>query len=222
MSKIIAVANSKGGVGKTTICRNLALTCKLNNEIVLALDCDPQKSMQSFFSQRAERLDAIDIDCDVKSEALNLKCYIKHRAENFDRVIVDVGGRDSGTLRQVLLAAEAVIIPTTTGQESTDALGQMIEVLEDIRGVNESLQAFLLINMAPSDAHDTTASVTAEGLKELYETSNTTVLNSQIKQRKAWLQSAYDGSAIWEIPRGEKAAEEFNKLVDELVEKEVL
>jgi len=222
MGKIIAVANSKGGVGKTTLCRNLALACKLNDETVLALDCDPQKSMQNFFSQRAERLDAIDIDCDVKSEALNLKRYIQHKTESFDRVIVDVGGRDSGALRQVLLAAEAVIIPTTTGQESTDALEQMMEVLEDVRGVNESLQAFLLINMVPSDVHDTTASVTAEGLKELYENANTTVLNSQIKQRKAWLQSAYGGFAIWEIPRGEKAAEEFNKVIDELVEKEVL
>jgi len=223
MAKIIAVANSKGGVGKTTICRNIALACHINKEKTLALDCDPQKSLEKFFCTRAERLDAIELDCDVKTEATGLKRDILHRSEKFNRVIIDVGGRDSVAMRQVLMAAGVVIIPTTTGQESTDALEQMINAVEDARGVNEDLQAYILINMAPSDPHDTTANITAEGLATLYE-NRAVVLDTRLKHRKAWLQSGYDGLAIWEVPsKGEsKAAGEFENLIKEFVKKEIL
>lgn len=221
--KIIAVANSKGGVGKTTISRNIALACHINGDKTLALDCDPQKNLEQFFSRRAERLDAIELYCDVKTEATGLKRYILHRAAEYDRVIIDVGGRDSAAMRQVLMAAEAVIIPTTTGQESTDALEQMIDAVEDARGVNENLQAYILINLAPSDPHDTTASVTMEGLAAVYE-GKAIVCNSKLKHRKAWLQSGYDGLAIWEVPvKGEnKASIEFEKLIKEFAQKEIL
>lgn len=223
MVKIIAVANSKGGVGKTTVCRNIALACYVNDEKTLALDCDPQKSLEKFFSIRAERLDAIELNCDVKTEATGLRRDILHRSENYDRVIVDVGGRDSAAMRQVLMAADVVIIPTTTGQESTDALEQMIEAVDDAKGVNENLRAYILINMAPSDPHDSTAKITSEGLTEIYE-GRAEVFNTRLKHRKAWLQSGYDGLAIWEVPsKGEnKAAGEFDSLIKEFVEKGIL
>lgn len=223
MAKIIAVANSKGGVGKTTICRNIALACHINQQKTLALDCDTQKSLEKFFLTRAERLDTIELDCDVKTEANGLRREILHRSEKYDRVIVDVGGRDSVAMRQVLMAADVVIVPTTTSQESTDALEQMIDAIEDARGVNEGLRAFILVNKVPADAHDTTGSVTAEGLADLYE-GKAIVLNTHIKHRKAWLQSGFDGHAIWEVPsKGEsKAAAEFEALITELISQEVL
>ena len=127
------------------------------------------------------------------------------------------------TMRQVLLAADSVLIPTTTGQESTDALAYMIQAVDEARSINESLQAYILINLAPSDPHDSTAPATAEGLAELYQ-GQAVVLDSRIKHRKAWLQSGYDGFAVWEVPsKGEnKASTEFQILIDELIEKGIL
>lgn len=45
MGKIIAVANQKGGVGKTTVCRELSACCALRGFQTLVIDCDPQGNL---------------------------------------------------------------------------------------------------------------------------------------------------------------------------------
>ena len=223
MKRIVAVAHSKGGVGKSNISRNIALAEYESGKKVLVIDCDMQKTVETFFSDRAERLEQNEITCISKTYSKGLAREIKSISAGYDTVVIDVGGaRDSDIMRQVLLCADAAVVPTSPSQEDLDSFDLFMTVVDEVRGVNEALQVHLFLNKAPVDTFDSSTRAAIAGLKKKYE-NDITVCSSVIKHRKAWLKCGYTADAIWEVDgRHSKAAKEFAGLVSELRKKEVL
>ena len=83
MGKIIALANQKGGVGKTTTTINLAASLATLEKTVLVLDADPQANASSGLG-----VDIKEVDCSI------YECIIDHADVRDAIYTTDINGLD--------------------------------------------------------------------------------------------------------------------------------
>ncbi len=83
MGRIIAIANQKGGVGKTTTTINLAACLAEKNQHVLVIDIDPQGNTTSGFGIDKEELEDTVYELILGETDLD-KCLIKNVVDNLD------------------------------------------------------------------------------------------------------------------------------------------
>lgn len=105
--KLVAVANQKGGAGKTTTTMNLAAVASESSR-VLVVDVDPQRSAVWWATSAGSGL---PFDFAGSGDAATLG---RLRELPFDVIFVDTPGNlsDSAILKSVLEVADFAIIPT--------------------------------------------------------------------------------------------------------------
>ena len=144
MSKVITIAQQKGGSGKTTIAANLAAVFSLKNNLhTTILDTDPQGSLGKWFMMRLEKLkDKNTIEFKTASlwgaqyEAKTLK-------EKSDIIIIDTPPKIDADGRPAIQIADLVIIPISPSQVDFWATESIIELAK-----REKKEILILINRA--------------------------------------------------------------------------
>ena len=209
-SHIVAVGNVKGGVGKTTLAVNFAIARAQAGRDVLLVDGDEQGTAQAFTQLRADAMEGHPGYTSVSLQGPAIRTQVRQLKDKYQDIIIDVGGRDTGSLRAALTVADVLVVPVQPRSFDIWALDAVGVLIQEAREINERLAVLTVLNSADSQGADN-----EEAAKHIRELPGVDYFDRPIIRRKAFPNAAAAGLSVLEYkPKDAKAVEELTLLVD--------
>ena len=198
--KIIAIAMQKGGVGKSTLTRSLAVAASNLRYNVLALDMDAQQSISQWAERRDEQLPAVKFTTEI-----GLPKILKHAERGgCDLVIIDTPPARSTEAPAAVEAADFVIVPCTPDIEAYEQLPRTARLARTI----DKPAAVVLTMVHPN-------SQTEEKIaREVFTTIGIPMADVVLHRFKVHRDASREGSTAQEMQPDSKAAQEIQALWD--------
>ncbi len=209
---VIAVTNLKGGVGKTTVTTNLAVSFTQLGKDVCIVDTDlGQQSSMEWSGNRSEDRVRIPV-FGVSIKQLNKE--VADLAKRFDIVLIDGTPQLSELADRTILASDLLVIPLTPSIYDFRGFENFLVRFEQVKGLKEAsgglVRAFILLNRV---VPNTKVSKDIEDAVKEYEVE---VLNTKLANRIAYVDTATNGTGVLEY-KDPKAKAEMKSLTEELL-----
>ena len=207
LSKVITIAQQKGGTGKTTLAVHLALAfIKYHNLKVAVIDTDPQGSLGKWFMIRTEKKVSND-NLTFKTASLwGAQYESKTLKKDHDIVIIDTPPKIESDARPSIESADLVLIPVAASHVDFWATGAIVDIAKK---ANKKI----LIQINRSSQRSKLISKTNEFIKSLDLSATKTIIGN----RQIFAASMGEGKTAIEKQKKSNAVEEIKNLSEQIL-----
>jgi chromosome partitioning protein len=204
---IVVVANSKGGVGKSTLAVHLAAWLFEQGHGVILADCDTQRSSSEWMKEAQPEVRTVRL-----SNPDDIVNQLPLLGKEADFVVADGPGSNSETSRALLLRADLALVPCKASMLEVRALAQATEVIRQAQDIRKGVpKALIILSMVGKNY------LLTKDMKNAARDLKLPVANSALTLRQIYADAPGQGTLVWKMgTRGKEAALEIEKLFKEL------
>lgn len=212
---VIAVANQKGGAGKSTLATNLAVMFSSDGKKVLLVDADTQQNTSlRWHADRAQYEDNVTSLDVCGLTARNLMPSTTSFRKQYDVIVIDGGARITAEAHAAVGAADYLLIPVKPVKADVDSTATFLEVVAQSMEIRDDLTAGIVINEV--NERTSLAKMMIEELKSFEESFG--IFEQRLGSYQAFRDAISSGLAVTELTErtAEKAANQIKALYAEL------
>ena len=240
MGRIIAIANQKGGVGKTTTAINLSASLASLGQKVLALDMDPQGNMTSGLSVNKDEVENTVYDLiignigieecickevyenldvlpsNVNLSAAEIELIVEKVKDRYDYIIIDCPPALSMLTINAMTTANSVLVPIQCEYYALEGLSQLIHTIELVQ---ERLNPKLEIEGVVFTMYDARTNLSLQDVENVKDNLNQNIYKTIIPRNVRLAEAPSYGMPINLYDPKSSGAESYLLLAEEVINK---
>ena len=204
---VVAVANTKGGVGKSTIAGNLAwafATIPESPRTVMLVDADPQASLTKWF----DLTEMVPFDRTQLNTARVLQQQVAKLRRQYELVLIDCPPMQSDITAAAVAQADLALVPVHPSPLDILAYSDLVPLLLQAQGLNADLKVRFVINTL------TPNTVLGRDIEESLSEAQIPLLRTMLHYRQAYRRVVAEGKSV--IVQGGPARDEILNLLKDV------
>ena len=211
MLRVITLATSKGGAGKSTLARALGAYWLALGHKPAVIDADPQRSLANRYDP-AGKLGAMPIIAEPEERVGEV---IEELCTKYAPVIVDTAGFRNRTTIGALVVTDLAIIPLKTAAEEVEAAIATYDLIQEINETDERagrpIRAAMVLTMTMR------GTVIARHVRGQLSAAGYPLLEAEMPNRVAYPEAGIDGLSPTTIDPDGAAARDIAAIAREIM-----